>query len=427
MRTLATTRTRSEIISQQIASDSYHIHRVGVSYNLGQTQDIGTFQLGDYTHKYEDRTTKDVVTPDYEALKQRGIVVMNDYSTTRTIRNDPQGVFVGSAGVEGWLQYGTVSACIEALIPRAYWPQSSLSSFNVDTLVNLAVTDVHAKVDEATVQGLVSVAELHKTVAGLARLYRQLLKLIKSAYKARRLLLNGIISVAEATELYLQVRYGLRPLYYDMLSYIKVIDSFNDNKRVRLISVMADNKGSTTPVSCYVGNNWSSSGTLIDHKKIEVRAGILLQPTLNSNELLEKLRSQVGLDQFAESVWELVPWSFIIDWFVNAGRLIAAWTPELETKILGSWVTVDETNTRICTCNNYNRIDYYTFYCSNVGVTGSDITRIRTRYANPQLPQFPVINIRLSTLKVADLLAIISNKVANKNMKWMDFIHRFKF
>jgi len=40
------------------------------------------------------------------------------------------------------------------------------------------------------------------------------------------------------------------------------------------------------------------------------------------------------------TAWELIPFSFVVDWFVNFGDYIQALTPKLGIKGLSSWTTV---------------------------------------------------------------------------------------
>jgi hypothetical protein len=49
------------------------------------------------------------------------------------------------------------------------------------------------------------------------------------------------------------------------------------------------------------------------------------------------------LSDVPSSVWEIVPWSFIVDWFVNVGDYIQALSVDSVTGVRGQWITTTRT------------------------------------------------------------------------------------
>jgi hypothetical protein len=70
--------------------------------------------------------------------------------------------------------------------------------------------------------------------------------------------------------------------------------------------------------------------------KGEVRAGVLYEHTFNVNNSYG-----LGLENIPSAIWEVIPYSFIIDWFVNAGDYIKACTPKADVKVLAEWTTTE--------------------------------------------------------------------------------------
>jgi hypothetical protein len=144
---------------------------------------------------------------------------------------------------------------------------------------------------------------------------------------------------------------------------------------------------------------------------LDVRSGVLTQLETDS-----KLPAW-GFTEVLESAWELVPYSFIIDWFLNVGNTIAAFTPDYGLRALASW-TVATTSVvktfRIAgssadmptATSTLDPLEHTNF------VTGGelrDITITKERIPNPSRSLLPRVNLRLSTAKLLDLLVIAKN------------------
>jgi hypothetical protein len=109
-------------------------------------------------------------------------------------------------------------------------------------------------------------------------------------------------------------------------------------------------------------------------------------------------------------MWELTPFSFIIDWFLNVGTTIAAWTPNAGVTQLASWVTVKK---KFDAANQISAMRHDTG--SGVGVSISShparCTYMRdslTRQTNPQLSTWPSTVIRMDGYKLTDIGIILS-------------------
>lgn len=131
-------------------------------------------------------------------------------------------------------------------------------------------------------------------------------------------------------------------------------------------------------------------------------AGILCDVEVTTNALL-------GLDSILETVWDLTPFSFVLDWFVDVGQAIAASTPKAGVRQLTSWVTTQ----------------YFEWWSNRVvsptvdpasGKTGTISyspyhTKVREysqRKANPELYVWPISNLSLDSYKLTDLGIIMS-------------------
>jgi hypothetical protein len=57
------------------------------------------------------------------------------------------------------------------------------------------------------------------------------------------------------------------------------------------------------------------------------------------------LPNQTGVFNAATLIWEIIPFSFVVDWFANIGGLINALNPNPSYKTLGSWLVSTTTVT----------------------------------------------------------------------------------
>jgi hypothetical protein len=120
-----------------------------------------------------------------------------------------------------------------------------------------------------------------------------------------------------------------------------------------------------------------------------------------------------GLTQPVEAIWELVPFSFIVDWFFNVGETLAAFTPNYGIESLASWYTVvDTAYQRHSRFNdNFNKPDGPSAYCTDnvqsVGGCWTDKTVItKTRVPNPSRQVVPTFSLKLDLFKLTDLVII---------------------
>jgi hypothetical protein len=142
----------------------------------------------------------------------------------------------------------------------------------------------------------------------------------------------------------MEFRYALRPLVYDAKQVVAALsgDELPDVGRQTFRGYKED-FGSTVENGVLL---YSDAGTRVYGRQeastvFQVRAGVL-----TTIEAISKLNVW-GLDSIAESAWELMPYSFILDWFFDIGETLASWTPEMGVKKLASWVVTEVTTTQM--------------------------------------------------------------------------------
>lgn len=220
---------------------------------------------------------------------------------------------------------------------------------------------------------------------------------------------------AQAPQLYMEARYGLRPLYYDVMGFMKFFCKpkiTKDRLTFRGLQIWED-RNTDVQVKAVPGVNadWYYTAHLNVHrttmKAVSVRAGVL-------TKYADYAHIQgLGIDLLAETAWELIRFSFIVDWFVNAGELLASWTPNLGFTPLTSWVTQETVVTKTVMAGTTNYVDLSTAYNRQLNMSaeynaGGTETIITTeRIPNPKQPIGLHFNVKLDALKILDLAIIL--------------------
>jgi hypothetical protein len=407
MRTTYTTRTREFTALQSTPANSHvtttYLKGGGIDY----TRNDGLYA---YAYTPQSKEFHDVVTPAFARKRNEGQVIINDkeshtmqivapvvdYTVTQ-MRWTPSQVF----------RRRNFSGCFSNLVSDGWSFGTVNSQASIDAAINRALTSVYGKMSEAEVLGLVSLAEMHKTMGTVQRVFGEVLWWMQKGVSIKRKLLRGHITLEQAANLWLEIRYGLRPLYYDIKGCAAALGRLNDSfERLRFDATeyVDGTWESPVPISWYTSNPAYPSGVRMFNCKTVVRAGVLIEPRIDGIP-----PDVFGLKDIVPSLWEVVPFSFIVDWFLNTGSYFAGLNPTVNVGYLGSWVTVDTETVRRQTVNLV-KYDAGLSYEGSAYVSGLYEERTYKdsfRYAYPDKPALPQLDIRLSWSKFIDILALL--------------------
>lgn len=205
------------------------------------------------------------------------LLVMTNWSSGRGMSEQPDGnpYFVGSANAVTLenLKHNYASDCPEWL----------------SSLVSLTDGDYRSEFEELHYRAIQKIDTLK--VNGLA--YFKDLKNILTEFKNLFLLLKGDVTPKTVSSLYLNFKYGLPLTYQDTKSVVKCI------KSIRRTGVSATDTISSKGFSI-------KCTSTIRYKPLDGR----LEDTYRVLRHLDLLASP-------ENLWDLVPFSFVVDWFVG--------------------------------------------------------------------------------------------------------------
>lgn len=386
------TRTRS--------SSSDVVDSIALKYRNGNLRGSVTTQ---HTPIINEELMHDVVTADFKGLCRRGEVINSPMNQLKTVITDEPAYADFDA-----TSYYNVNWRYEGYRLSAEPPLSVLPvlDINVESLVQQASVKAKSRIENTDVNILATLWESGESLNLMVSLLWRVYKIAKAVKRFDLKYLRKEISFKELQDRYMEARYGLRPMYYDARGLIKAISNEPRPERQTFRATARDSDSSTFSgevEDTQEGLVWTWSGTV--KREVVVRAGVLchLEPT--------SILDRFGVSDVAEAAWDIIPFSFIVDWFLDVGSLIAAWTPEKGVQELASWVVVTDT-TQISNVTHARLSSYWRSGSMTNDTNGvyNSVVVSKSRTPSITLGVLPTINVRLNPLKLLDL-GIILNKM----------------
>lgn len=271
--------------------------------------------------------------------------------------------------------------------------------------IDEAVTKAHANVSVAEMAGLATLAEGSKTVQSMVSILKRVISISKSVKKLNLRALKKEISPQELADRYMELRYAIRPLVYDVVGISEALKqpkgiarrTFRGNASR---SYYRTDKLTNQVVRLNLGTDLTREVTYT----VSAQAGVLAEVNVD-------MVSSFGFDQPIEAMWELMPFSFIIDWFFNAGQTLAAHTPNAAISERASWVTTKEILVAMNMSGESRCTLPSTPYTTRSGSCApfeyGNVQKVHTREVSPVLSTLPSFQLHLDTYKLLDLGIIL--------------------
>ena len=199
--------------------------------------------------------------------------------------------------------------------------------------------------------------------------------------------------IDEFNQLWLEARYGWRPLVYDVQSLMSLLKDKADNELASKSAQLAVNLSAEESSVLDNGN--------IRYERTVTRTGTA---TYHAKVYYKDHMSAIGANPII-TAYELTRFSFVMDWFINVGSWLQAMSPREGYTELGISTSVkfDYTDTFIQTCSEGSG------HTHNVSLTPSELRTnvlkyVRNPYSSIPLPH---VNVNLNPFKVLDLIALL--------------------
>lgn len=212
-------------------------------------------------------------------------------------------------------------------------PASLLSGADVSRLATEVSTCVQDKRGRAAFNMGEDLATWRQAAGTLGGVAQSIGKVLQS-----RTMLGKLRGASSA---YLIYRYGIKPLMSDCEeAYKAVLKATNDFERVttRCNGSLSTNSESVQYHKGPYFGAWYGDENVTIQDSVVVRA-------MSLDEQLKDMANALGLSlkDLITLPWELLPYSFVLDWFVNLGEYIGSLVPAFGLRQLGSCMVYDYT------------------------------------------------------------------------------------
>jgi hypothetical protein len=361
-------------------------------YNVSDDSLAGTFYST--WQDSHSKTIEDINTPEYHKLSSEGQIINNPMTMTES---EEVSYPLAVHDVRSSQIYYDGSIYLQ---PTAFG-YCALPITDEDEMSDLAIAQAWANVTNSKATALVTLAEGKKSIVGMKSVIDRLLKLIKAVKHMSYRKLKGELNPQQLSDLWLEIRYGLRPLIYDCENIVDAINASNMIKGTRQTfrGHKSDYAFDSDTANNYDASSYTTQAQRTAEVELDVRAGVLC--SLKQWSEVENW----GLYDVPQAALDLTTFSFIVGWFLNTADLVAAWTPSVSWSTLASWIVVRRKTIQWTgSVETIWRSTGITGGLSGGGITKTVTTT--TRVPNPDRPTLPRFDVNLSAEKLIDLVAL---------------------
>lgn len=343
---------------------------------------------------------EDCTTPGFFSIIRKGGILPNNGALISDITETrvPCGLATHSSSFTGGCyRVKSEGPAWSYLLPLVQWP----ADYDMDK-VNLVSQQSQAKARAAIFDALTTLAEMPQTSRLLGNAWGRVNNFaMRSASFARRFRSPGS-AVRAFNEKWLEYRYGWLPAIYAAEDALKAYnESQNERKFISEKATMAENINlndtKTTITPLIVGGVGTQVLTQTDVVTGTRRyTGAAWGPATGS------VRKYAGFDPIL-TAWELVPYSFVADWFLNVGTWVNSWSPFSPVDLKGGSCSVTD---------DYE--EHQTWEISYTGGHQGQTGLIETIRSVQLYSRFgitpglaPVWNPRITPARVLDLFALV--------------------
>lgn len=365
------------------------------------TSSTAVYQLGrDYS-----RTTTDTVVPGFHARSAAGEIFNNPFSSSAQWYSY-QGYYYNeswSLGPDRCTQTRSYSNVFPGFADFA-------NPFSVPDLSGSAGNKAMAGVNSTQFNAPLFIAEAQKTRALIPQIGELLVKTFRDG--RRKLRRGQFVGFYQATSknlanAWLIGRFGVTPLLYELQGACELLTK---NVPPRATARGNVNWSAETSSGYDIGDScgtWHVTKT----SKVDVafRNGILYEGgTSNSSHL-----ARLGYTRPATVAWELVPWSFVIDRFVDISSWLDAIQYDGASRTLAAWKGSKTTLSIVCEVTGFTPNSDYGVTQRASTFTGRASKFAITKDRSPWTPEatLPTWNPRFNIKHLGDYAALVRQRI----------------
>lgn len=247
-----------------------------------------------------------------------GVFRVNPVEIRKTMGTCTYGSFEGRSAYYG-------SGKLEGRYASLFAPTKTFGKWDTE-LEQASTQKALASLKEANAEVGVMLGELTQTLRMLGNPYSALWKFFLSKKTLRSFDLTA--------DLWLQYRYGLMPLLRDIESIQNTLNRkvYVEDNRLRRHKKGVAKK--TDTISRVMSGMYTCSMEVTTITKTTVTSNTSLYYRIKLDQT-DRARWGLSGEQLPSIAWELVPYSFVVDWFLNVGRWLQALQPTPRLEFVG--------------------------------------------------------------------------------------------
>jgi hypothetical protein len=357
--------------------------------------------------------------PDFHRKRKKGFIVMSDMVLDRHSRVDPSCTFTigphpnwGSNVVSG-----DFSSWVENRVPD---PSASLDA-DLASMRNIALNKAMARIVAPSMQSGEALNDLAQTISMLKNPFKGARTLLAkmAKYRSAHLGKTAASALKASGNAWLEYRYGWKPLLMDADMIISSALVKRDyQKDLRLVSRAQENLSRDISQTFQLLGGLPRvdvcDGTVRVKRTMRASAGVIY--CYRNSKSFHEMGKFFGTRprDLPSVLWEIIPYSFVADWFVGVGDWLQAVTPDPSIHFLGNWITtVDDkeiTFSDLKTTTYISVSPATTYYCYPTGASKKSV--IVSRTVNQSVAAAPpVTTASLSLTHSIDGVALFLPKI----------------
>jgi hypothetical protein len=331
-----------------VSDESYISDFVGMPSN---TVSQPGARLGIYKQMY------DRVTPGYGALSAAGLLVNSPVTSrkatfSKLFQTGWGHEFVAQTAGNPWR--GTSTWGIGTFIGDQLGLNFPTELIDTTEMFIGAISKAMAHVDQPVVQGLAFAGELQQTIDLLRHPFSALTKFFRRPLKKRRVydkssgryrwstswIIDRDAAIGAVAGQALAFNFGVLPLLKDAEGIFEALVFKHPQVLRQTARGFERSSGMSSETHGYASAGFVEMPLVTRvEESVEVRAGILYAFKGESSAAALGVR----LRDVPAAAWELMPWSFVLDWIANVGDVVAGLVALCSSDLLTQWVTVRRT------------------------------------------------------------------------------------
>lgn len=170
------------------------------------------------------------------------------------------------------------------------------------------------------------------------------MRLLKKMFAKKQLWIKrGLTPVAALSAAWLEFRFGWRPLFLDFVKILEELDktviTFSPETKVARAKEDIQFNGESTLSDTALDGRYSFRRKLLYDIRVTVRAGASYRCSFTGLEEYNRRFLGLRLHDVFTTAWELVPWSWLVDYFLHIGNFLEAGLPTPEVTMGDYWVS----------------------------------------------------------------------------------------